>query len=87
MLNREVSFDNLVRIRYNEKQVNTKGRWNRWENVSEIFSVLHPEKLEGKRVMLIDDVITTGSTIEACALKLKEVKGLELLIGALAFPT
>lgn len=43
-----------------------KGRYERWENVSSIFRVVSNENLRGKHVLLVDDVITTGATLEAC---------------------
>lgn len=49
-----------------------KSRFNRWENVAEIFGVKTPELLSNKHILLVDDVITTGATIEACAKILKE---------------
>lgn len=49
-----------------------KSRFNRWENVAEIFGVKTPELLKNKHILLVDDVITTGATIEACAKILKE---------------
>lgn len=55
-----------------------KTRDDRWENVKDIFELRHPEKLEGKYVLLIDDVLTTGSTLEACALKLSTIKGITI---------
>ena len=60
------------------RQVNTatqthKSKEERWQNVKDIFEVRHLEQLEGKYVLLIDDVLTTGATLEACALKLSAV--------------
>lgn len=47
-----------------------KSKLNRWENVSEVFKVTSAEELRGKRVLLVDDVVTTGATLEACGIKL-----------------
>ncbi len=44
-----------------------KGFYDRWGNVSAVFEVRSPEMLRGKHVLLIDDVITSGSTIASCA--------------------
>ena len=44
-----------------------KSRYERWENVRHIFRCENPEALQNKHVLLVDDVITTGATIEACA--------------------
>lgn len=44
-----------------------KKRYNRWENVGEIFEIKNIELLKNKNVLLVDDVITTGATLEACA--------------------
>ena len=55
-----------------KRSVNTatqthKSKEERWKNVKDIFVLDHAEKLEGKSVLLIDDVLTTGATLEACA--------------------
>ena len=54
------------RSRYNESQTH-KRRGERWENVENIFSVKRPEKLRGRHILLVDDVLTTGATILSCA--------------------
>lgn len=61
----------LVRHRKTRPQVEFSG-FERVRNVKNAFSVPHPEKLAGKRVVLIDDVLTTGSTLKECAAALKK---------------
>jgi len=61
----EIITDNLVRAVSTSTQTK-KSRQARWENVKDIFVVRRPEQFEGKHILLIDDVITTGSTLEAC---------------------
>ena len=66
--------------RFLVRSVNTatqthKTKEERWQNVKDIFEVRHTDQLEGKYVLLIDDVLTTGATLEACAMKLSAVKG------------
>ena len=64
-LNIPVSCGNLTRIRYTVPQVNLS-RDERIKNVKGAFSVKDTHELKGKRVFLIDDVFTTGATIEEC---------------------
>ena len=47
-----------------------KTKLKRWENVKQVFTVQNPEDIQDRRILLVDDVITTGATIEACALAL-----------------
>ena len=61
-----------------------KTRIERWENVEEVFRVKNPEKLKGKHILLVDDVITTGATIEACAAELIKLPDVRVSVAALA---
>jgi len=61
---------NLGRIRWTEPQVNLSAA-DRKANVKGAFSVRNPERVRGRRVLLVDDVLTTGSTVEECARMLK----------------
>jgi competence protein ComFC len=49
-----------------------KGKYERWSNVETVFEVKNPEKWKGKHLCLVDDVITTGSTLEACIRVIQE---------------
>ena len=49
-----------------------KSRYRRWENVANVFSVEQPEALKGRHIAIVDDVITTGATLEACCRPLLE---------------
>ena len=67
LCNIPVDLDSVVRHRKTKPQVEFSGH-ERIKNVQGAFRVKHPEKLCGKRVLLIDDVMTTGSTLRECAL-------------------
>lgn len=79
----DLEVDNLHRIVHSATQTR-KSRWDRYKNVASIFGIKDAKKLEGKHVLLVDDVITTGSTIEACVVKLKEVDGIRISVAAMA---
>ena len=61
---------NLRRIRWTEPQVNLSAR-DRRANVKGAFSIQNPDLVHGRRILLVDDVLTTGSTVEECAVVLK----------------
>ena len=69
--NLPVVYDNLKRIRYTEAQTNLSHA-KRKKNVKNAFSLRNPNNLKNKDILLIDDIYTTGSTINECAKTLKK---------------
>lgn len=80
----ELDCRSVRRSRNNTSQTRRSSH-ERWENVEGIFSVRHPERLRGKHILLVDDVITTGATLISCGEEiLKRVPDCRLSIAALA---
>ncbi|OQY02356.1 MAG: hypothetical protein B6I20_06920 [Bacteroidetes bacterium 4572_117] len=75
----------VLKRHVNSKSQTKKNREERWENVRSAFSVEIPEKFPGKHILLIDDVITTGATIEACASQLIEKLKVKVSVASLAY--
>jgi ComF family protein len=82
-LGSEIGSDFVKRTSNNITQTK-KGRFERWENVKRIFTISKPEKISGKHVLLIDDVVTTGSTLEACGHTILEAEPEKLSFLTLA---
>ncbi len=84
-MGKQISTGNLVRVVDTASQTR-RGRYERWENVEGIFDVKDKAEFEGKHVLLIDDVVTTGSTLEACADALiRTVGDVKVSIATLGF--
>lgn len=74
-----------VRRKRNTAAQALKPRRERARNVEDAFAVRHPDRLEGRHVLLVDDVMTTGSTLAACAAAiLQAVPGCRVSVAALA---
>ncbi|PWD99508.1 ComF family protein [Marinilabilia rubra] len=69
----------VIRTVHSDSQTR-RSRYERWENVEGIFRVIHPEHLENKHILLVDDVVTTGSTIEALYIALKKVQNVKVSV-------
>jgi len=61
-----------------------RGRYERWENVEGLFTVRKPEIISSRHLLLVDDVITTGSTIEACVNSLHDACEVRVSVASLA---
>lgn len=79
----DLNTTTLVRTVNNPSQTRNN-RIERWKNVEDIFSVIDVNILVNKHILLVDDVITTGSTIEACAKELLKCEGIKISIASLA---
>ena len=75
--------DVLVRTQFTDTQTR-KSRFARWQNVKEVFAVQNPEKVAFSHVLVCDDVLTTGATMEAAIRKLLEVEGVRVSVVTLA---
>lgn len=73
----------LVRTRRTPSQTR-RGRLDRWTNVNVAFGVGDPDALRGKHLLIVDDVLTTGATIEACVHVLQEVPDVRISVLACA---
>ncbi|MCH2042992.1 MAG: ComF family protein [Saprospiraceae bacterium] len=73
----------LVRTVHTKTQTR-KSREDRFANVQYAFQVNQKETLKGKHLLLVDDVITTGATMEACGLHLQEIEDVRLSVAAIA---
>lgn len=82
-LNKQVLNNVLIRTKNTSTQTKKK-RYERYINTSEIFAVVSPEQLKGKHILLVDDVVTTGATLEAAAGALLDVEGVKISVYALA---
>jgi len=83
-MHKPVSEANLFRKIFTSTQTR-KNRFERWQNVDGIVGVKNPEEFENQHILLVDDVVTTGSTLEACAYELLKVPGVKVSIATLAF--
>ena len=79
----KINAHSLIRVEDTDSQTRKK-RFSRWENMMNSFALKMPEKLIGTHILLVDDVVTTGATLEACAQKLLEIEGVRVSIATIA---
>jgi ComF family protein len=77
-----VISNNFIRVVFNPTQTK-RTKTERWENVSGIFKIKDSSLFDGKHILLVDDVITTGSTIEACGNVLQNCDNLKISIATI----
>jgi len=81
----KLDLQSLVR-RGNTESQTRKSRYERWENVEEVFQIDNSNAVRNRNILLVDDVITTGATIEACGHRLIEAGAAGIRIACIAVP-
>jgi ComF family protein len=83
-MQKPISTNNLIRNLHTSTQTQ-KNRFERWQNVENIFTVNDANEFKNKHILLVDDVVTTGSTLEACAFELLKIENVKISIVTLGF--
>jgi len=77
----------MVNLLYRTVEAETqtrKSRFERWKNVEEIFQVGNYGAIKNKHILLVDDVVTTGSTLESCAIELLKAENTKVSVATIA---
>lgn len=74
----------ITRPDHTETQTH-KGRIERWKNIEGKFSLIDPSSISGKHLLLVDDVVTTGATLESCGAELLKARDINLSIACLCY--
>ncbi|WP_232817798.1 ComF family protein [Winogradskyella tangerina] len=82
-LNAEFNEDALIKTKPTKTKV-FKGRSSRWQNDGSVFALSENATLKGKHILLVDDIITTGATVEACATELLKIDNVKLSLATMA---
>ena len=83
-LNLELFSDVLLKIKETPSQAKTKNKKERLENLKDSFSIKNPEKIQGRNVILVDDIITTGATLNEARKVLKNAGARKIIAIAAA---
>ena len=78
-------YNKVVRRNTFEGSQTNKGRWERNENVEKVFELIGSETIRGKHLLIVDDVVTTGATVIACAKELCKAGNVKVSVLALGF--
>ncbi len=83
-IHKPANFTNLYRAVHSDSQTK-KNKLERWENVNNIFKIKDTAIFSDKHILLVDDVVTTGSTLEACAQALFRSENCRVSVAVLAY--
>ena len=79
-------LENVLTRNVNTSTQTKKKKFERWENVEGVFQLATEFDLKNKHILLVDDVITTGATIDSAWQVLKDIEGLRISVACLAHP-
>ena len=82
--NRPLVNDAIIRLVYTKTQTQ-ENRSSRWQNMEGVFHIAQPRLIQNRHILLIDDVVTTGASLEACGTAILEVPGTRLSIVTVAY--
>lgn len=79
-----IVVDAVVRKSFNGSQTEMN-RWQRNENVEDVFTLKDGSRIEGRHVLIVDDVVTTGATVISCANELRRCCDVKFSVMSLGF--
>jgi len=84
VLQKPILTEAVIRTQFTGTQTR-QDRIHRWQNMENVFRVLDETAIAGKHILLVDDVITTGATLEACGRAILQINNTQLSIAAVAY--
>lgn len=84
MLSERIVANAIRRVKFTKTQTKV-GVESKWKNMEGAFRLKDFKSLENKHILLVDDVLTTGATVEACYEELKKIKNIKVTVATLAY--
>ena len=82
-MQKECINSSLIKVTNTTSQVHKK-RLTRWNTNGEVFTLQNKDALKNKHILLVDDIITTGATLEACIKVLQKAENVKISVATMA---